>query len=69
MTYRKNWGEDRVYFHDDHGQLRSLPVGWTSLSADDPFVVMSRERSSFRTMDLLELVVLIKNLQEACQDG
>ena len=69
VTYRQNWGEDRVYFHDDQGQLRSLSAGWTSLGADDPFVVMSRGRSSFRTVDLLELVTLIENLQEARHDG
>lgn len=69
VTYRQNWGEDRVYFHDDQGQLRSLSAGWTSLGADDPFVVMSCGRSSFRTVDLLELVALIENLQEARHDA
>ena len=69
MTYRQNWGEDRVYFHDDQGQLRSLSAGWTSLGTDDPFVVMSFGRSPFRTVDLLELVALIENSQEARHDG
>lgn len=64
MTYRHNWGEDRVYFHDDQGRLRSLSAGWTSLGPDDPFVVVSAERALFRTADLVELIVLLEGLQE-----
>ena len=69
VTYRQNWGEDRAYFHDDHGQLRALSVGWTSLGADDPFVVVSAGRSAFRTADLLELFGLLQALQETRHDG
>src|ERR1700735_2676938 len=29
VTYRHNWGEDRVYFHDSSGVLRSIPACWT----------------------------------------
>ena len=68
VTYRQNWGEDRVYFHDDQGQLRALSAGWTSLGADDPFVVISAGRSAFRTVDLLELAGLLRGLQEASHD-
>ncbi|HIF01649.1 MAG: DUF5372 family protein [Fuerstiella sp.] len=45
VTYRQNWGEDRVYFHDDQGQLRTLSAGRTSLGADDPFVAVSAIRT------------------------
>jgi len=69
VTYRQNWGEDRVYFHDDQGQLRALPAGWTSLGADDPFVVVSAGRSAFRVVDLLELVGLLQGLQETGHDA
>jgi len=65
MTYRQNWGEDRAYFHDDQGRLRSLPAAWTSLGAVDPFVAISGGRSAFRTVDLLELIGLLEELQEA----
>ena len=68
VTYRHNWGEDRVYFHDDQGQLRSLSAGWTSVGADDPFLAISAGRSAFRTPDLLELVDLLDELQEARHD-
>ncbi len=34
ITYRHNWGEDRVYFHDATGRLRSIPAGWTTAKAE-----------------------------------
>ena len=69
VTYRQNWGEDRVYFHDDQGQLRSLSAGWTSFGSDDPFVVVSGGRSAFRTTDLLQLAGLLSELQEVSHDA
>ena len=63
VTYRRNWGEDRVYFHDDQGRLRALSADWTSLGLGDPFVVVSTGRAAFRTADLLELVALLDGLQ------
>src|SRR5438094_907310 len=35
VQYRRNWGEDRVYFHDAGVHLTSVPASWTSLSAID----------------------------------
>ena len=69
MTYRHNWGEDRAYFYDDQGQLRSLSAAWTSLGSDDPFVVVSASRAAFRTVDLLELAALLDALREGLADG
>ena len=69
VTYRHNWGEDRVYFHDDQGQLRTLSAGWTSLGSDDPFVAVSSGRAAFRTADLLELARLLQVLQEPGHDA
>ena len=60
VTYRSNWGEDRVYFHDDSGRLCSLPAAWTSVAAADPTVVMGDGRSPFRFADLLDLAALIE---------
>src|SRR5262249_49483154 len=30
VTYRHNWGEDRVYFHNVEGRLSSIPACWTT---------------------------------------
>ena len=46
VTFRQNWSEDRVYFHNDDGRLISVPTAWTSISAADPFVVVSAGRSA-----------------------
>jgi len=62
VTYRHNWGEDRVYFHDDDGVLKSLPARWTSVFPEDPFVVVAAGRSPFRIGDLRELSDLLRRL-------
>ena len=60
FDYRKCWGEDRVFYLDEAGVLRSLPARWTSAVADDPLVVIAAGRSLFRVPDLLELVDLVR---------
>jgi hypothetical protein len=63
---RRNWAADRVYVFDGDGELLSLPVEWTDLAADDPFVVVASGRSPFRTQDLLELAELVGVLTDGC---
>jgi Family of unknown function (DUF5372) len=55
VSYRNNWGEDRVWFQDGNGRLHSLPTGWTDAVAIDPFIAVAAGRSLFRVADLLEL--------------
>ena len=69
MTYRFNWGEDRVYFHHEDGRLASLPAAWTNAVPPDPFVVVADGRSAFRVQDLVELAVLLRQLDEENSDG
>jgi len=59
VTHRQNWGEELVYFHDENGRLRGVPLGWTSIASPDPFVVVAAGRSFFRPTDLLELARLV----------
>ncbi|MEW6275701.1 MAG: DUF5372 family protein [Bacillota bacterium] len=63
VTYRQNWGEDRVFFHDREGRLRSIPASWTSVGAIDPFVAVSAGRSFFRVEDLLALIALLQGIK------
>ena len=63
VTYRHNWGENRVYFHDAEGKLNSIPAHWTTVVAEDPFVTVAGGRCFFRFEDLLKLVDLVKNLR------
>jgi hypothetical protein len=62
LTYKQAWGEDRVYFRDDKGRLRRMPVGWTSVEAPDPFRTVAAGRCRFRTGDLLKLADLLSKL-------
>ena len=64
VTYGHNWGEHRVYFHDDTSRLVSLPEQWTSLFSLDPFVAIAAGRSPFRVQDLLELSHLIARIRQ-----
>jgi hypothetical protein len=52
---RHLWSEARAYFHDDRGELTSIPVAWTDLAAPDPFVVAAAGRAPSRLLDLVEL--------------
>lgn len=61
---RQTWSEDRVFFLDDNGFQRSLPVGWTDATEPDLFVEFAAGRSPFRVQDLLALVALIDGLHE-----
>jgi len=59
VTVRQNWGEHRVYYHDEDKRLRSIPAAWTSVFGEDPFVMVAAGRSPFRANDLVELRWLI----------
>lgn len=69
VTYKKAWGEDRVYFHNDGGRLHRMPVGWTSVEPPDPFKTVAAGRCRFTTEDLLRLVDLIGRLKGEEQVG
>ena len=58
------WGEERVYFLDEQGDLVRFPARWTSVGAVDPFVVVSGGRCLFRVSDLLRLADLAEELED-----
>lgn len=62
VTYRMNWGENRVSFQDERGLLVSLPAQWTDVLPPEPLVAIGRGRSSFRVDDLLQLAELIQQI-------
>jgi len=63
VVRKKNWGEDRVFFFADDGQLTSLPAGWTDVDPPDPFVAIADGRSMFRVEDLVALASLLDGLR------
>lgn len=69
MTYRHNWGEDRVYFYNAEDELKSVPVQWTDVLEPDRFVAASSGRALFRTTELMELVLLLDELDQVKAQG
>jgi len=55
---RRRWGQWRVYYIADAGQMGYLPASWTDVVAPDAFVEQSRGRAIARVGDLLELTKL-----------
>ena len=62
INYAHCWGDDRVFYAGESGQMTSLPARWTSAVADDPFVVVSAGRSHFRVAELLELARITREV-------
>ena len=57
--------ERRVFFFNQKGRKSSVPLAWTDIGAQDPFVVLSAGRALFRLEDLLRLVCLIGEINNA----
>ena len=70
---RQTWGEDRVYFHDDSGQLTRLPLQWTDVVPVDPMVVVGAGRAHCRYDDLCMTNSKIRRhflcVPRSCWDG
>jgi hypothetical protein len=67
---RQAWGEDRVFFFDEHGVQRSVPTAWTDAAPPDLFVARSDGRSALRVADLLALCELIDGVRRpTAQEG
>jgi hypothetical protein len=59
VTRRLTWGEDRVFYYDQAGALKSFLSNVTDVVPEDAFGHVSAGRSAFRADDLLELRRLI----------
>ncbi|MGE5768864.1 MAG: DUF5372 family protein [Betaproteobacteria bacterium] len=62
---RQTWGEYRVFFQDDLGDLRRLPQQWTDLGPADPTLIVGADRAHFRYDDLCRLVDLLTRLSQS----
>ena len=45
---RQTWGENRVYFYNDAGELARLPLRWTDIVPADPTAVVGVGRAGIR---------------------
>ena len=57
--------ESRVFFFNTKGRKSSVPLDWTDIGPEDPFIAVSVGRSFFRVEDLLGLVRLIEEINSA----
>ena len=64
VTRKLTWGEDRVFYYDASGGLKSLMTNVTDVIEKDAFDCVSAGRSAFRIDDLLELRRLFERLKE-----
>jgi uncharacterized protein DUF5372 len=69
VTRRLNWGEDRVFYYDLDGKLKSLMTNVTDVAAVDAFDRISAGRSAFRVDDLLELRCLLNKRKQSEKSG
>jgi hypothetical protein len=56
-------GGRRVFFFNQKGCKSSVPLDWTDLEPQDPFVVVSAGRALFRVEDLLGLARLLGEIK------
>lgn len=71
VTRKLTWGEDRAFYYDSAGALKSFLSNVTDLIPQDDFDRVSGGRSAFRLDDLLELrrrLDKIKQAEEKPQD-
>jgi hypothetical protein len=69
VTRKLTWGEDRVFYYDSRGKLKSLLTNVTDVVSKDAFDRISAGRSAFRVDDLLELWALFAKRQRAEKGG
>ena len=55
VTRKLTWGQDRVFYYDPSGNLKSLMTNVTDVVSTDAFDHISAGRSAFRVDDLVEL--------------
>jgi hypothetical protein len=62
-TRKQNWGEDRVMFFDQQGQLRSMPAAWTDVDPPEARIEAGAGRACLRADDLLTLSTLVGEIK------
>ena len=59
VSRQRTWGQERVFYYDADGRLKSFSANITDLLSIDPFTRISAGRSAFRVDDLSELRELL----------
>ncbi|HXJ41345.1 MAG TPA: DUF5372 family protein [Bryobacteraceae bacterium] len=60
----RQWGDERVWFRTASGDMRTIPLRFTSLAAPDPYLLWGGGKSWHRVAELVELRRLMDGLRE-----
>ena len=63
VNIRQLWGQQRAYYYDERGVLKSFLLKVTDLIPEDNYVTIAKGRAPFRVVELLELTEIINNLK------
>jgi len=69
VTRKLTWGEDRVFYYDPNGKLKSMLTNVTDVVPTDAFDRLSGGRSAFRMDDLLELRHLLDRQKQGGKES
>ena len=68
VTRKLTWAQDRVFYYDASGKLKSLLTNVTDVVLKDAFDCVSAGQSSFRVDDLLELRRLFDRFKQGAKE-
>ena len=60
INCERRWGQWRVFYLTENGQLAYFPAAWTDAGPKDPFIEQARGRAITRTEDLLRLAEMVE---------
>jgi len=69
VTRKLTWGEDRVFYYDPGGKLKSMLTNVTDVVPTDAFHQLSAGRSAFRVDDLVELRHLLDSWKQVAKES
>ena len=68
VTRKLTWGEDRVFYYDSGGKLKSMLTNVTDVVPTHAFDQLSAGRSAFRVDDLVELRHLLDRRKQVAKE-
>ena len=63
FAVRQAWNEERAYYKDERDEVHALPIAWTSVQPEDPFVSAAAGRCPVRLVDLQQIAELIARMK------